>query len=156
MCVFDRFWEHRHFMYTKVQHTWKLLSVYAQKPYFFPKWNYLSSCHQFLVHNSKTVTQEGHRWARTIECLCRQHKEPFIIGKGFWECYTADLGESFNRNRSRFVIRKRADFQVKCMIYLPIDSRYLYQVTNSLTQRSSKCHICYQHIISRLYFIKIW
>lgn len=116
-CVYDRFWEHRHFMYTKVQHTWKLLSVYAQKPYF-PKWNYLSSCHQFLVHNSKTVTQEGHRWARTIECLCRQHKEPFIIGKGFWECYTADLGESFNRNRSRFVNRKRADFQVKFAWYI--------------------------------------
>lgn len=94
------------------------LSINAQKPYFFPKWNYLSSCHQFLVHNSKTVTQEGHRWARTIECLCRQHKEPFIIGKGFWECYTADLGESFNRNRSRFVNRKRADFQVKFAWYI--------------------------------------
>lgn len=118
MCVFDRFWEHRHFMYTKVQHTWKLLSVYAQKPYFFPKWNYLSSCRQFLVHNSKTVTQEGHRWARTIECLCRQHKEAFIIGKGFWECYTADLGESFHRNRSRSVNKKRADFQVKFAWYI--------------------------------------
>lgn len=61
----------------------KLLSVYAQKLYVFPKSNYLSSCHQFLVHNSKTVTQEEHRWARTKECLCLQHKEPFIIGKSF-------------------------------------------------------------------------